>query len=121
MNKSPQITHIAWGRMEVDGLGEGHDFKLYPGGGRLWDWHETNTHHQPGIQPADVTELLDRGCRVIVLSRGMQLALHVCPETLQLLDQHGVSYYIEETTRAVEIYNQLVETTLVGGLFHSTC
>ena len=69
---SPRITHISWGRMEIDGLGPGRDFKLWPGGGRPWDWNETGTHHSPGIQRADVEELLDHGCRVVVLSRGMQ-------------------------------------------------
>jgi hypothetical protein len=28
--RSPQITHISWGRMEVEGVGTGKDFKLYP-------------------------------------------------------------------------------------------
>jgi len=31
---SPCINHVSWGRMEVEGLGAGRDFKLYPGGGR---------------------------------------------------------------------------------------
>jgi hypothetical protein len=54
-------------------LGSGKDFKLYPGGGRVWDWRETNTEHVPGIQPADVQELIDNGSKVVVLSRGIQL------------------------------------------------
>lgn len=33
-----QITGISWGRMEVEGLGAGKDFKLHPGGGHAWDW-----------------------------------------------------------------------------------
>jgi hypothetical protein len=40
--------------MEIDGLGKGKDFKLWPGGGRPRDWRETGTHQVPGIQPADV-------------------------------------------------------------------
>ena len=64
--------------MEVEGLGEGKDFSLYPGGGREWDWSETGTQHVPGIQPADVEELLEQGATVIVLSRGMQLRLRMC-------------------------------------------
>jgi hypothetical protein len=32
---SPCINHVSWGRMEVEGLGAGRDFKLYPGGGRV--------------------------------------------------------------------------------------
>ena len=119
---SPKITHISWGNMEVEGLGKGRDFKLYPGGGREWDWTETNTHHVPGIQPADVQELLDKGCEVVVLSRGMQLVLQTCSETLQTLHDKNIRVYVEETKAAVEIYNQLAEKhELVGGLFHSTC
>jgi hypothetical protein len=122
LQQSPKIAHISWGNMEVEGLGKGRDFKLYPGGGREWDWTETNTHHVPGIQPADVQELLDNGSETVVLTRGMQLALQTCPETLQMLKDKNIRVFVEETTAAVEIYNQLVEEQqLVGGLFHSTC
>lgn len=122
LNSSPKITHISWGKMEVEGIGEGRDFKLYPGGGREWDWTETNTHHVPGIQPADVQELLDNGSEAVVLTRGMQLVLQTCPETLQMLQDKNIRVFVEETKAAVELYNQLVDQQqLVGGLFHSTC
>ena len=119
--RSPRIINISWGHMEVEGLGTGKDFKLYPGGGRQWDWRETHTEHVPGIQPADVQELLDRGSKVVVLSRGMQLMLRTCPETLQLLKDNGVGVYVEETRKAAELYNKLAGREPVGGLFHSTC
>ena len=119
--QSPRITHISWGRMEVEGLGAGKDFKLFPGGGRAWDWRETGTEHVPGIQPADVQELLDHGSTVVVLSRGMQLVLQTCPETLEMLKARGIRVHVEETTAAVALYNKLAEHEAVGGLFHSTC
>jgi hypothetical protein len=119
--RSPLVTHISWGRMVVAGLGEGKDFKLFPGGGRAWDWDETGTRHTPGIQPADVEELIEHGCQAVVLSRGMHLALQTCPETLALLRERDIEIYVEETTAAVERYNALAAVTLVGGLFHSTC
>jgi hypothetical protein len=108
--------------MEIDGIGSGSDFKLYPGGGREWDWKETNTHHVPGIQPADVEELLAHDSRVVVLSRGMLLVLQTAPETRELLKGRGVPYHIEETEAAAALYNRLAATgERVGGLFHSTC
>ncbi|MBX7220992.1 MAG: Mth938-like domain-containing protein [Blastocatellia bacterium] len=118
---SPLITHISWGKMEIAGVGPGKDFKLYPGGGREWDWGETGTRHVPGIQPADVRELIEKGSRVIVLTRGMDLVLQTCPETLEYLSQKGIRVYVEETRKAVELYNRLAQTEAVGGLFHSTC
>jgi hypothetical protein len=119
---SPKISRIAWGEMEVDGLGKDKDFKLWPGGGRPWDWNETGTRHDPSIQPADVRELLDRGSTVVVLSRGQELQLQTSPGTLDLLRERGVTVHTEETRAAVKLYNDLADEGVpVGGLFHSTC
>jgi hypothetical protein len=119
--RSPKILAISWGRMEVAGLGVGKDFKLYPGGGRAWDWSETGTRHEPGILPADVEELLAHGATVVVLSLGMDQKLGVAPATISLLDERQVTVHVAETRKAVEIYNDLAEMRAVGGLFHSTC
>jgi hypothetical protein len=107
--------------MTVDGLGDGKDFKLYPGGGRGWDWSETGTRHEPGIQPADVAELIEHGATTVVLSRGMEMRLQVDPATLAMLAERGVEVHVAETRAAVERYNERAEHTPVGGLFHSTC
>ena len=120
--QSPIINQISWGQMEVSDIGTGKDFKLWPGGGREWDWRETDTHHVPGIQPADIKELLDNGSRTIVLSRGMLLMLKTAPETLKLLESKNIKIHVAETSKAAEIYNDLASNgEAVGGLFHSTC
>ncbi|MEU6073845.1 Mth938-like domain-containing protein [Micromonospora sp. NPDC047074] len=120
--RSPLVLSISWGRMDVENLGFGKDFKLHPGGGRPWDWSETGTRHRPGIQPDDVHELLAHGATTVVLSRGMQLQLQVDPRTLSLLNERGVTVHMAETTEAVQIYNNLATSgSAVAGLFHSTC
>jgi hypothetical protein len=120
--KSPAIELLAWGVMQVQGLGTGKDIKLWPGGGRGWDWRETGTQHVPGIQVADIAELIDHGASVIVLSRGMQLVLQTAPETIAWLEQHGMKYHLLETREAAKLYNELAAQGIaVGGLFHSTC
>jgi hypothetical protein len=123
VDPSPRITHISWGCLEVEGRTQPFkDAKLYPGGGRAWDWNETGTSHTPGIQPADVEELLEHGATVVVLSRGMNERLQVKPDTLQHLDEAGVEAHVLQTEAAVERYNELQSAgTPVGGLFHSTC
>jgi hypothetical protein len=119
---SPHIDRLSWGNMQVSGLGEGKDFKLWPGGGRAWNWIETDTHHVPGILPSDVEELLEHGAEVVVLSRGMLLRLQIARETMALLEDRGVRVRIAETAAAVELYNELAgRNVAVGGLFHSTC
>ena len=118
---SPPIEHCSWGRLEVDGQ-TFKDAKCFPGGARAWDWNETGTRHDPGIQSADAEELLDHGADVIVLSTGVNERLQVPAETQQALAEAGAEVEVLQTERAVERYNELAETgRAVGGLFHSTC
>ena len=119
--QSPRIRHLSWGRLEVEGLGAFKDAKLYPGGARAWDWRETGTRHVPGIQAADVQELLEHGAEVVVLSKGVLERLQVCPETLALLERKGIPAHVLPTGDAVRLYNELAARQKVGGLFHSTC
>jgi hypothetical protein len=119
--KSPKITKLSWGEVEVEGFGKFKDVKLYPGGARAWDWGETGTEHSPGVQLADVEELLDQGAEVIVLTLGVLGRLKVMAETVAEMEARGISLHIRKTNQAVEIYNQLVDDQAVGALIHSTC
>jgi hypothetical protein len=119
---SPRIKHVSWGRLEVEGKTELYkDAKLFPGGSREWSWRETGTGHTPGIQIADVQELLDHSAKVVVLSRGMAECLQVPRETLDFLKQRQIAVHVLPTKQAVALYNKLAETEPVGGLFHTTC
>ena len=121
--RSPRIEEISWGSIRVrEPEGTYKDAKLFPGGSREWDWNETGTEHVPGIQPADVEELLDHGARVVVLSRGMNRRLRVRDETLRRLEEAGVETHVAPTDEAARLYNELRDRDEpVGGLFHSTC
>jgi len=122
MNRSPAITHCSWGRLEVDdGAQRFKDAKLYPGGARAWDWGATGTSHVPGIQIADVEELLAQGSETVILSQGVHERLQVQEETLAYLKAHGIETHVLQTEEAVRRYHQLRQEQHVGGLFHSTC
>lgn len=119
--RSPLVIRLSWGSVATE-TGTFRDVKLWPGGGRGWDWTETGTHHDPGIQPADVEELLDRGVARVVLSRGQQGRLQVMEATLQALADHGVEVEVLLTRAAVDRYNELArQGRPVGALLHSTC
>ena len=71
MTISTLITHLSWGRMEITLDGQTLSFKdckVWPGGAKEWDWSLTGTHHQPGIQLADIEEILAQGVEVNVRS-----------------------------------------------------
>ena len=120
-----RITDLAWGQMEVTIDGDVQRFKdckIWPDGAREWRWEETGTHHNPGIQPADVEEILEQGVEIIVLGRGQLGRLNVSSETEALLREHGIPYHVKKTQRAVQLFNELArQGKQVGGLFHSTC
>ena len=118
---SPRISHLSWGRIEVEGHLPFKDAKIFPGGAREWDWRETGTRHVPGIKPADVQELIEHGARTVVLSKGVWERLQVCPETLEVLSKNDIQVEILQTEEAVKRFNVLRENIAVGGLFHSTC
>jgi hypothetical protein len=84
-------------------------------------WRETGTDHVPGIQPADVEEVLEHGAKTVVLSKGNYERLQVCPETFDLLKQRAVSFHVLQTEKAVDLYNKLREDEPIGALLHSTC
>jgi hypothetical protein len=119
--ESPKINSIKWGKINVEKNLIYKDAKLYPGGSRKWDWNETGTHHQPGIQPADVEELINNNAQVIILSKGFHKRLQVCDETKDFLKDNDLTFYILETGKAVEKYNQIRKEKPVGALIHSTC
>ncbi|MEV4136337.1 Mth938-like domain-containing protein [Dactylosporangium sp. NPDC049742] len=119
--RSPRIVDVSWGRLEVEGVGVVKDLKAWPGGGRAWDWGETGTRHSPGVQVADVEELLEHGATVVVLSLGMDEQLGVPDATVDALEARGIEVHVAETREAIDVYNSLVGSAAVGGLFHSTC
>ena len=123
--KEMMITNLSWGKMEVDLGGELQvfkDCKLWPGGAREWRWGETGTHHSPGVQPADIDEILAHDVEMVLLTRGQLGRLGVAEETEELLRMRGIPYRIERTKKAVALFNEMTRAgKRVGGVFHSTC
>lgn len=118
---SPLVRELHWGRVNTD-AGDFRDAKLWPGGGRSWDWNDTGTAHVPGIQAADVVEVLDRGATRVVLSQGQQHRLQVTDDALVAIADRGARAEVLPTGEAVDRYNQLAEAgEPVGALLHSTC
>ena len=112
----------SWGQIEVVGFGRFRDVKLWPGGAREWDWNETGTRHDPGIQPADVDELLAFDLDVVVLSRGRESRLQARAQTIAVLEQRSIDLVHAETSEAIARYNEVAGSgRRVAALLHSTC
>ncbi|NXD24439.1 AAMDC protein, partial [Spelaeornis formosus] len=143
---SPEIASLSWGQMKVKGCSTTYkDCKVWPGGSRTWDWRETGTNvsllfttlhlkqdsengpensveHSPGVQPADLEEVVKKGVKTLVIGRGMSEALQVPASTVDYLKKNGIEVLVLQTEKAVAEYNALAaQGVRVGGLFHSTC
>ncbi|NWU90753.1 AAMDC protein, partial [Upupa epops] len=78
--------------------------------------------HSPGVQPADLEEVVRKGVKTVVIGRGMSKALQVPPSTVEYLKNNGIDVLVLQTEKAVEEYNALAaQGVKVGGVFHSTC
>lgn len=120
----PVITKAVWGQINTQHHGQEssvRDLKIWPTGTKEWNWNETGTRHNPGIQQADLQELLDH-VDIIILTRGVQSVLQVPQETIDYAIAQGKTVLVGETPVMIDVYNSLVQQgKRVGGLFHSTC
>lgn len=101
------------------------DIIVFPRGSKVWNWHAhtPHTHHHPGILPADVKELVEEHkVDIVILSKGVEEVLQTDPSTIEYLKKNKKHYYILETRKAIDKYNELIaQGKKVGGLFHTTC
>ena len=95
-------------------------------GAEEWDWRKSHTQHVPGIQIADVQDLLDKNAQILILSRGVHNRLELAKETQKFLRdrqaESPIEIHFETTAKAVELYNAYAKADRrVGALIHSTC
>ncbi len=122
LKKSPEILDFSWGEILIDGYEKPFkDVKLFPGGAREWNWNETGTDHTKGIQPEDLTELIEHGAEILIISKGMLNRLRLSEKAKIFLQSAGIEYFHLNTKKAVVTYNRLRIEKAVGGLIHTTC
>nr|XP_059869736.1 mth938 domain-containing protein-like [Delphinus delphis] len=111
------------GQMKVPGSTKiCKDCKAWPGGSQAWDWRETRTERSPGVQPADVQEVVEKGVLTLVIGQGMSDGSKVPSSAVEYLRKQGIDVRVLQTEQALKEDNALVTQGIrVGGVFHSTC
>ncbi len=124
-DQNTPIIHLSWGKMQISIDGKLYNFKdckVWPEGASNWDWNETGTTHETGIQPGDIKEILAHDIEVMVLARGFDLKMKVSSAAEELLKTMGIKYHVHDTEKAVALFNSLIQQNKrTGGIFHSTC
>jgi hypothetical protein len=116
-----EITTFRWGVI-IDATGRTFkDARLFPGGVEEWDWRRTGTRHDPGIQIADLDDLLTTKPDVVILSRGVDLVLQVPHATIAHARAHAKTVLVLQSEEAVAEYNRRIANERMIALIHSTC
>jgi hypothetical protein len=121
MSANLGIASFRWGQIVDTGGRVFKDARLYPGGIAEWDWGKTGTRHDPGIQIADLEDLVATRPDVIILSRGVDLVLQVPSATIDFALGHAPTVLVLQSEQAVAAYNERIAGERVVALVHSTC
>jgi hypothetical protein len=115
------IASFRWGQIVDSAGGVFKDVRLFPGGAEEWDWRRTGTRHDPGIQTADLADLMGTKPDVVILSRGVDLVLQVPQATIDFARSHAPTVLVLQSEQAVAEYNRRAGAERVVALIHSTC
>jgi hypothetical protein len=115
------IASFQWGQIVDSTARVFKDARLFPGGVEEWDWRKTGTRHDPGIQIADLEDLLATKPDVVILSRGVDLVLQVPQATIDFARTHAANVLVLQSEQAVAEYNRRIAGERVVALVHSTC
>ena len=138
----PIITGYDWGWIKIAYAkksyqfgGKSHeraDLVLFPNGHQKWNWKNKNTlceHHNPGVTKQAIQFLVDKGCNIIIITKGYGDPSFKTPGLLQTQNnvkkyfrEKGITIYNIKSEYAVNKWNNLIKkNNKVGMLFHSTC
>jgi hypothetical protein len=69
----------------------------------------------------DIAGVLNESPEVLIVGTGESGMMRVLPETIQLIETHGIKLIMETTNNACQIYNQLYHYQRVVAALHLTC
>jgi len=114
----PTIDHYDFGVIVVGGREYRSDIVITPT--RVVDnWWRVEGHR---LQIADVRDFIAEDYDVVVIGTGYNGYMRVDREVIEEFRRRGKNVFVENSRRAVEVYNELVKSGLkVLAFFHLTC
>lgn len=118
--------------IELGNMNERADVIMWYNGYQKWDWKNKSTfcdHHHPGITQKAVDFLVDKNCKIIILSKGYGNPSFTTPGLLETsntikkyLKDKGIKVYNLKSETAVKKWNELINKNLKVGMYlHTTC
>lgn len=110
------LEQYQFGRVTVDGDEETHDFIVLPTR-VVRSWWRAESHR---LAPTDIADVVGELPERLIIGTGAEDKMYVEPETLDLLDRHGVLAEVLPTGEAVRRYGELDPNRTAVAL-HLTC
>jgi hypothetical protein len=111
------IEHYSFGSITIDGRTYTSDVIIYPG--RVdSSWWRREGHN---LQIADLTGVIKAKPDILIIGTGAYGVMKVPKETILHCESKNIEVHVEETDRAVELFNQLQKDKTVIAALHLTC
>lgn len=112
-----KITHYSFGRITVDGNTYTSDLIIFPDRVEP-SWWRKKGHN---LSPEDLTDMVNAEPDELIIGTGYSGAMAVSREALRLLKSRGIEVRVQNTGRAVEIFNSAPGDKKVIAALHLTC
>jgi len=111
------IEHYSFGSITIDGRTYTSDVVIYPGKVDS-SWWRKEGHN---LQIADLTEVIKAKPDILIIGTGEYGVMKVPKETISHCESRNIEVHVEQTDRAVELFNQLQKDKIVIAALHLTC
>ena len=112
-----KIDHNSWGKIVIDGISYSSDLIIYPDRVDA-SWWRKEGH---SLRVEDLKEVITANPESLVVGTGVLGMMKVPEETIAHLESKGIRVHIEQTGKAVELFNRLQKEKKVIAALHLTC
>lgn len=112
-----KIEHYSFGNIKIDGKTINSDVIIYP------DHTDSSWWRKEGhlLQTADLTDIISAKLPVLIVGTGFYGAMRVPEEILKHIKSNGIEVYIDNTQKAVKLYNEISSQKPTIAALHLTC
>ncbi len=112
-----KIEHYSFGKITIDGQTFTSDVIIYPDRVNS-SWWRKEGHL---LQIDDLSDITGAGLPVLIIGTGYYSTMRVPEETLKYIQSKDIEVFIENTQKAVKLYNKISsDKQTIAGL-HLTC
>lgn len=112
-----KIEHYSFGKIVIDGHAYTSDVVIYPGRVDA-SWWRKQGHF---LQPDDLADIISSKPDILIVGTGFSGMMKVPKETVSFVEAEGIEIRVENTGRAVELYNSAGKDRKTAAALHLTC